>query len=130
MPERSSLRAVLIGAIVGSMVTAIVVGSVLGEPRVPKAPALAGQTVATDRLAIDFSKRYDLLVRPEERSPVETLESCMILGVTGRDKDCSSSDYSYPCYVAWLALELPDGRKRYVPKDTVLAFEESKVQAP
>jgi hypothetical protein len=102
---------------------------------VTRPPQLAGHTVPEATFEIDFGKRYDLHCFPAGTHEV-VLRRCKILGSAGGmvqrprlpigDEELVMPGV-YPG--RWLVLELSDGRKAYVPPESVRLMEES-AEAP
>ena len=89
----------------------------------PAPPAIAGAKVPAKLHTIDFTFRYDIICSSDR-----TYRNCRILGFTGEKKRNSGGYFSeYENYLEqWLVLELPDGRKAYVPPHQIFAFEQTK----
>lgn len=90
-------------------------------------PALAGQPVPNQNVVLDFTKRYDVTCRDGQTTRAYT--DCRILGYTGetvRDAYGSDSKGYYPQFGRWLALELADGRRVFLPPGSVIFLEEAK----
>jgi hypothetical protein len=94
-------------------------------------PELVGRSVPEATFDIDFSKRYDLHCFPAGTHEV-VLRRCKVLGstagMTQRPRlPLGDEEYVLPgVYTGrWLVVELQDGRKAYVPPETVRLMEES-----
>ena len=119
------------------LVLASVIGFVLGASLVASLqtpsytsttpPALAGQAVPPKAFKIDFGLRYDVAIAGRGSQAPSVLQGVRVLGLTP-DADPStrtgSGYYTVPVD-RWLVLEHPDGRKTYMPKDSVLWFSEA-----
>jgi hypothetical protein len=81
-------------------------------------------------LPVPLSKQYDLYCALFTKEPT-VYRNCRILGITGAEERKSSSFSSksislpYEWYDGMLVLEMPDGRRAYVPTKSVKYFEES-----
>lgn len=93
-----------------------------------KPPVVGGQEVPNQNIIIDFTKRYDLVCHHGETA--RTYSNCRILGYTGdkiRDPEGNISPaFFWGSFGRWLALELPDGRRAFVPSGSIAFLEEAK----
>lgn len=117
----------VVGLVVGFVVSGFTRGRRPPTPPVPPAPpTIAGQP-AGDFVAIDFEKRYDLVIHPRGDHE-RVLRRCRILGLTGEDVRRVES-WKFPKLHGWmdrwLALQTEDGRAFYLPTSDVQSVEES-----
>lgn len=97
----------------------------------PRPPELVGQPLPADTFEIDFGKRYDLHCAAVGDHAV-VLHSCKIIGSTGPGHHPQIPSPYAELYAQalpsgrWLVLELPDGRRAYVPPESVRLIEESE----
>jgi hypothetical protein len=98
------------------------------SPPPEKPPIVGGQEVPNQNIIIDFTKRYDLVCRLGETA--RTYNNCRILGYTGdkiRDAEGRlTSGFFHSGFGRWLALEMPDGRRAFVPSGSITFLEEAK----
>ncbi len=94
-------------------------------------PELGGGQVPDVTLRIDFEKRYDFHCFPAGEHGV-VLRRCKVLGTTGPGPQRFRVPAGEEEYLLaggyggrWLVLELPDGRRAYVPPESVRLIEES-----
>ena len=93
-------------------------------------PELIGQPLPATTFEIDFAKRYDLHCAAVGDHAV-VLHRCKIIGSTGPGRHPSVPSPYAELYAQamgsgrWLVLELPDGRRAYVPPESVRLIEES-----
>jgi hypothetical protein len=96
-------------------------------------PELIGQPLPATTFEIDFDKRYDLTCTAAGDHAV-VLHRCKIVGSTGPGRHPSVPSAYAELYAQamnsgrWLVLELPDGRRAYVPPESVRLIEESAEQ--
>jgi len=92
-----------------------------------KPPIVGGQEIPNRNVIIDFTKRYDLVCRHGETG--RTYNNCRILGYTGdkiRDAEGNLiASFAYGGFGRWLALEMPDGRRAFVPSGSIAFLEEA-----
>ena len=91
-------------------------------------PVIAGQQVPQTIHKIDFSKRYDLIIRGYAGENL-VYRNCRIVGLTG-DRQLSSGSDSYQGWDRWIVLELADGRLAYIPPSNVFSIEQTAQQGP
>ena len=89
-------------------------------------PVVAGQQLPQTIHKIDFSKRYDLVIRGYAGDNL-VYRNCRIVGMTG-DHQLSSGSDSYQTWDRWIVLELADGRLAYVPPNNVFIIEQAAQQ--
>ena|GEM_PF-4669168 len=134
MKDRSiPVLLILLGIVIGSVSVALGIVFVRSrtEARSPEPPKLAGQAVPSNLMAIDFTRPYDLFCRPQENSNPTVFRNVTILGFTGNQRTEKTGkgamdSYEYSYFEKWLALQYSDKRKIFIPKESILWFEESK----
>ena len=97
-------------------------------------PTIAGQAAPAQVVAIDFGKRYDLHCALGGSAlgggdKLTVYRRCKIIGFTAEGQSGSAGSYgpsSASYFSAWLALELPDGRRAYLPPSSLKDMEESE----
>jgi hypothetical protein len=82
-------------------------------------PKIAGMTVPQKTYEIDFSKRYNIILR---NSATYTYTNCLIKGCTHSGKESSSRGGYY--FDTWLVVELSDGRMVYFSPHDITILEE------
>jgi hypothetical protein len=128
MRVRTVLLLLFLAFVIGFVVGASLVASLQTPSNTATTPpALAGQAVPSKAFKVDFGLRYDVAIASRGSVAPSVLQSVRILGLTP-DADPSartgSGYYAVPVD-RWLVLEHPDGRKTYMPKDSVLWFSEA-----
>ena len=90
-----------------------------------RAPTIAGQEVPKENYTIDFSRRYNLIISGYNKVD-RTYENVKILGYTGKivRESSGSLSSSYDHFGRWLAVELPDRRRVYLPASNISYIEE------
>jgi hypothetical protein len=92
-------------------------------------PTIAGQTVPNQNVVLDFTKRYDVICRDAQQT--KTYRNRRILGYTGelvRDASGSETKSYFPQFGRWLALELSDGRRVFLPPGNITFLEETMMK--
>jgi hypothetical protein len=125
MNEKQSLKTLCIFG--GLLVMAMLLSGCVSSPE-EKPPIVGGQEVPNQNIIIDFTKRYDLVCHHGETE--RAYNNCRILGYTGdkiRDAEGKlAPGFFYSNFGRWLALELPDGRRAFVPSGSIAFLEEAK----
>lgn len=124
---------VLGGLVAGAMLSSAVFFMARPNPATNR-PQLAGQTIKTDPIRIDFDRSIDLYLSPysgAKESP-RIFRGCKILGVIGDETHAHerSSYKGHSFFQNWLCIELDDGRRAYVPSSDVEYFVDSEAQLP
>lgn len=139
--------ALLVGCMTAGLFTiALLVYAVAPEPerRAPRPPELAGQQVPNSVFDIRFDKRYDLFCSFFSEEPT-IYHGCKFLGFTGRGEESNpsgrsgggmfsspsgSGSYYYDSrhFDHWLVIELKDGRRAYIPPESVKYIEEASTK--
>lgn len=113
---------IVLGAAVGLLGFAFLNTSFYDEPA--RIPRVGGQEVPQKKFPLDFSRSYHLVTRESGRERV--YQNVKILGYTGSTvKDTAgepSGGYNY--FDRWLAIELPDKRRAYLPANSIASIEE------
>jgi hypothetical protein len=95
-------------------------------------PELVGQPLPAETFEIDFTKRYDLHCVATAGDHVLVLHRCKIIGSTGPGRHTQVPSPYAELYAQvlpsgrWLVLEMPDGRRAYVPPESIRLIEESE----
>ncbi len=89
-------------------------------------PQVAGQDVPKANFTIDFEKRYDI-VRAQYQGSNRVYENVKVIGYTGSEVKESSGSLSkgYVHFSHWLVVERMDGRRVYLPMNSITVLEES-----
>ena len=125
MSRNGVITYLVIGGVLGFFIAIFISMSLSSRTR-NRVPEIAGQPVPFTNIVIDFSKTYDIICQ-EYSSKERIYKNVTVLGYTGeRVKENSgsfSSNYEY--FSRWLALELPDKRRIYLPARKIEYLEES-----
>jgi hypothetical protein len=126
---------IIIGCVVAGVVLVVTLIAVKnrseGTRPTPRVPELVGQPVPATTFEIDFGKRYELHCSPAGAQSEVVLHRCKIVGSTGPTQHHTVPSpyaelYGQGLYYGrWLVLELPDGRRAYVPPESIHLIEES-----
>jgi hypothetical protein len=93
---------------------------------------LVGQPLPAETFEIDFGKRYDLHCVSSTGDHAVVMHRCKIIGSTGPGRHPQVPSPYAELYAQmlpsgrWLVLELADGRRAYVPPESVRLIEESE----
>ena len=128
-------KLILIGCVVVGVVAVLALVAIKNRSEdtrpAPRPPELVGQPVPATTFEIDFAKRYDLHCAAAGQESL-VLHRCKIIGSTGAGQHPKlPSPYAELYYAQgissgrWLVLELPDGRRAYVPPESIRLIEES-----
>lgn len=111
----------LLGGIVAFILSMGLLAAV--RPGRDRVPEVAGQQIPKTVHRIDFSKRYDLVVRGWGSERL-VYRNCRIIGVTGNGDSSggSRSDYGWD---KWIVLELEDQRLAYIPPNSIFSIEQA-----
>ena len=129
-------KLLIIGGIVGGGVVILALVAIknrTGEAAHPnpRSPELVGQPLPAETFEIDFGKRYDLHCAAVGDHAV-VLHRCKIIGSTGPGRHPQVPSPYAELYAQvlpsgrWLVLEMPDGRRAYVPPESIRLIEESE----
>jgi hypothetical protein len=88
-------------------------------------PLVAGQEVPEENFVLDFRKPYH--IRVSEYGGGSYTVDGRIVGFTGKTvQSASGPKRSYDYFERWLAVELSDGRRAFIPPNSIRMIEEAK----
>lgn len=87
-------------------------------------PSIAGQKVPAEHLSLDFTNRFNIYWNSMATNLV--FSGCKIIGFTGESEEGGSSPYSrYAFFTSWIVLEKKDGRRVYLPAQSIEYMEDA-----
>ncbi len=95
--------------------------------RVVRPPKVGGTRAPAKIEEIDFNKPHDFYFRFGYEKPVmHVFEACRLIGFTTPMHDeTSQPEWEERQHNRWIVLERPDGRRVYVPRDSLVYIEDS-----
>ena len=114
------------GFLIAGVVIVIAFRIIIGLSRPAKPPTIAGQEAPVVVFKLDFAKRYKVSCGSSYGNEAPLLyDNVKFLGFVGNN-DQPRGSYSYDYFDRWIVLELTDGRKVFLPLNSIRIIEEVK----
>ena len=94
---------------------------------VVRPPKVGGTRAPSNLESIDFNKPHNFHFRfGYERAEIHVFEACLLIGFTTPMNDGNQSpEWEERQHNRWIVLQRSDGRRIYVPRDSLLYIEDS-----